>query len=208
MKGAFVGAMFCGLGLVFSGCGGGPRTHAVAASETTPSPAKGAALAGGPAKAPDFALRDQHGRLIRRADERGRLVLLTFLYTRCPDVCPLIAENLNEVLRELGSSRAEVRVIAVTVDPEHDTPRAVRAFIREHRLLPEFLYVTGARRQLQRVWQNYNVLSLRRNTQRVDHSALTLLIDGRGEMRLYYPPNVTSEPVLRDVRNLLAGAGS
>jgi protein SCO1 len=202
--------MLCGLALLQPGCGGGSTARPHAASDATraPAPAKGSPLAGGATEAPRFTLRDQNGRVVRLAAQRGRLVLLTFLYTHCPDVCPLIAENLNEVLRELGSERKDVRVIAVTVDPQHDTPGAIRAFIREHRLLPQFLYLTGPPRRLQTIWQNYNVLSLRRNEQRVDHSALTLLIDRSGRMRLYYPPNVTTPPVLHDVRKLLGASSS
>ncbi len=55
-------------------------------------------------------------------DQRGKLVLLTFLYTNCPDVCPLITQNLNEALQMLGAKRDDVRVLAVSVDPEGDTP--------------------------------------------------------------------------------------
>ena len=64
------------------------------------------------------------------SSQRGRFTLVTFLYTNCPDVCPLIAEHLNTALRQLGTTRADTRVLAVSVDPNGDTPSAVRASSR------------------------------------------------------------------------------
>jgi protein SCO1 len=190
---------------LLGGCGGN-GAHADRGAQTVARPVTGAPALPD-SKAVDFTLRDQNGRLVRLSAERGRLVLLTFLYTHCRDVCPLIAENLNYVLRGLGGERRDVRVIGVSVDPARDTRPAIREFVRSHRLLPQFLYVTGPRPRLQQVWQNYNVLAMPRNSQVVDHSAPVLLIDRRGRPRLYYPSNVTTEPVLKDVRRLLA-AGS
>jgi protein SCO1/2 len=77
------------------------------------------------------------------ANERGHVVLLTFLYTHCPDVCPLTAARLNATLAALGSQRTRVRVLAISVDPAGDTHVAVQRFVREHRLLPQFRYLTG-----------------------------------------------------------------
>src|SRR5687767_14836715 len=67
--------------------------------------------------APNFRLRDQDGRLVSLADQRGRWVLMTFLYTWCPDVCPVIAGNLNQALRSPAAKRAGLRVLSVSVDP-------------------------------------------------------------------------------------------
>jgi protein SCO1 len=154
--------------------------------------------------AQDFALRDQNGRVIRLSGQRGRIVLLTFLYTNCPDVCPLVASNLNAVLRSLpAAQRNRVRVLAVSVDPAHDTPQAVRAFARAHALLPQFHYLVGAAGELRPVWQAYNVLTEVQNVERVSHSAYVLLLDRTGKPRLYYRPSVGAEAVLRDVRRLL-----
>jgi protein SCO1/2 len=156
------------------------------------------------AKAIDFMLRDQDGRVVTLVGQRGRIVLLTFLYTHCRDVCPLIAANLNDVLRGLGPQRRDVRVIAVSVDPARDTRRAIRDYVKLHRLLPEFRYVRGPVTALRRVWQNYNVLAMPRNQEVVDHSAPTLLIDRGGRPRLVYPSSLETGPVLNDVRKLLS----
>jgi protein SCO1/2 len=114
-------------------------------------------------------------------------VLLTFLYTHCVDICPLIAEKLNAVLLRLGRRRAEVRVLAVSVDPRYDTRAAVREFIAVHRLLPQFRYLTGSRTQLVRVWQAYNVLVVQKNPDLMAHTASIFLIGRNGRPRMVYP---------------------
>jgi protein SCO1/2 len=159
----------------------------------------------GPASAADFALRDQHGRLIRLSAQRGKLVLLTFLYTHCTDICPLIADQLNQALRELYHQSSSVRILAVSVDPAGDTPRAVRAFARKHRLLPEFHYLIGTRAQLGKVWQSYNVLVLPRNPESVGHSGFIYLLDTRGKPRVFYSAKLTASQVAHDLRLLLRG---
>jgi protein SCO1/2 len=159
----------------------------------------------GPASAADFALRDQNGRLIRLSAQRGKLVLLTFLYTHCTDICPLIADQLNQALRKMYHQSTSVRVLAVSVDPAGDTPRAVKAFVRKHRLLLEFHYLTGTRAQLARVWQSYNVLVLPRNPESVGHSGFIYLLDTHGKPRVFYSAKLTASQVAHDLRLLLRG---
>ena len=119
----------------------GSLATAVRASGTPPF--KGAILTH-PAAPPDIALRDQHGQMVRLSALRGKAVLLTFLYTHCPDVCPLTALNLNSALGLIGSQAKNVAVLAVSVDPQGDTPAAVRGFIRSHHLRAQFHYLTGS----------------------------------------------------------------
>jgi protein SCO1/2 len=160
------------------------------------------------AVAEDFSLRDQTGRVVALSAQRGRLVLLTFLYTHCPDICPLIAENLNSVLRELGPRRSQVSVLAVSVDPVRDTPAAVRRFVKEHRLLPEFRYLTGSNSELRPIWQSYNLLVESRAPETVAHSAYVLLLDRRERPRLYYTSRFDESTLVHDVRRLLDAARS
>ena len=95
-----------------------------------------------------------------------------------------------------------MRVIAVSVDPAHDTPRAVRAFVKSHGLLPQFHYLVGSTSDLKPIWQAYNLVVEVQNVERVEHSAYVLLIDPTGRPRLYYPPTVGAATVLRDLRGL------
>jgi protein SCO1/2 len=190
---------------ILAGCGGGQMASPPSTS-TGPAQVKGAGHAVLPdATATDFALHDQRGRLVRLSAQRGHVVLLAFLYTRCRDVCPLIADHLQAATAALGAGGRNVRILAVSVDPAGDTPGAVRRFIRVHRLGAGFSYLTGTRAELQPVWQAYNVLAIRRNDEVVDHSAPTLLLDARGRPRIYYDADFTARAVAHDVRRLLAG---
>jgi protein SCO1/2 len=187
---------------LLAGCGGGDKT--AAAPTTTAAPHGGHAVLAD-ATAEDFALHDQNGRLVRLSAQRGHIVLLTFLYTSCRDVCPLIADHLKAATAAVGAAGRDVRILAVSVDPAGDTPSAVRRFIRVHRLGSGFSYLTGTRTELQPVWQAYNVLAMRRNDEVVDHSAPTLLLDARGRPRIYYESNFSSTAVTHDLRRLLRG---
>ena len=86
-----------------------------------------------PRTAPPIRLHDANGRTVTLAAQRGRYALVTFLYTHCPDVCPLIAQNLNAAVKSFGSAASGIRVLAVSVDPKGDTPAAVRSFTRRMR---------------------------------------------------------------------------
>jgi protein SCO1/2 len=157
-----------------------------------------------PSRAPEFALHDQTGRIVRLLEDRGKVVLLTFLYTHCPDVCPLTASNLNTTLRMLGTQRSHVRVLAISVDPHGDTPQAVRRFIAAHHLLPEFQYLTGSAPTLRKIWAAYGVKSLRQaGESRVDHTLYTLLLDKNLKTRVLYDSTATPTAISHDVRLLL-----
>jgi protein SCO1/2 len=177
--------------LLAAGCGGGqsaseqPAYRAVAIVDRTP--------------AADFALRDEHGRAVSMAAERGHWVIVTFLYTTCPDVCPVIAGNLNAVLRSAPARRAGLRVLSVSVDPEHDTPAAVRRYARQHRLLPSFRWVLGTQAQLARVWRDYDVAVLPGPKREVAHSSFELLIDPDGQKRLLYDAEMKTADVVHDL---------
>jgi protein SCO1 len=189
--------------LLLAGCGG-----AAAPSAVTQPPAprfSGLEVADSP-KAPAFALHDAAGNRVALAAQRGRVVLVTFLYTHCPDVCPLIADHLNQGLRDLGPDRRDVRVLAISVDPKRDTASAVRAYARTHRLVPQFRYLVGSERRLAPVWKAYKVAVNPGNLDSVDHTAYTVLIDSRGRERVIYDSKVRPRDVVHDVRRLLADA--
>lgn len=195
--------------LAVSACGGGSgRSHDHATTGSLTVSGGSGRFAGGelnpPQATPDFTLTDQSGRKVSMADQRGKLVLLTFLYTNCPDVCPLITQNLNRALQMLGAKRDDVRVLAVSVDPEGDTPKAVDAYAKTHHLLPEFHYLTGTRDELTEVWKKYDVAAVASDPELVDHSAYTMLVDENGEGRVIYDSGVKAKDVVHDVDELLS----
>jgi len=195
--------------LTASACGGGSghsHEHGTSSSFTVTGGSGG--FAGGelspPQPTPDFTLTDQSGRKVSMSDQRGKLVLVTFLYTNCPDVCPLITQNLNQALQMLGPKRDDVRVLAVSVDPGGDTPENVDKYAKAHHLLPEFHYLTGTRAELMQVWKDYDVAAVARDPELVDHTAYTMLVDRSGGGRVIYDASVKAKDVVHDVNELLS----
>lgn len=156
-----------------------------------------------PAPPPDFALRDQHGRLVRVSALRGKVVLITFLYTHCPDLCPLTATNINTAMGTLGPSRKRVVALAVSVDPRGDTPAAVSQFVRRHDLLPQFHYLTGPKATLAPIWRAYQVSAVRHGGPDVDHTLYTLVVDRTGKGRVLFDSTASARALAHDVRLLL-----
>jgi protein SCO1 len=156
-----------------------------------------------PHAAPDFTLRDQDGRRVQLSRLHGKVVLVTFLYTNCPDVCPLTAVRLNQAVRQMGVDRTRVRVLAISVDPKGDTPRSVARFVRGHGLLPQFRYLVGSRSALAPVWRAYGVRSVATAGAKVDHTLYTLLVDAQGRGRVVYEAAAASAGIRHDLRLLL-----
>jgi protein SCO1/2 len=192
--------------LVLAGCGNSSANEMPGASTsaTVDRVFSGNVLAT-PRVAPPIDLHDADGRRVTLAGQRGRVVLVTFLYTHCPDVCPLIAANLNTALRTLGPN-AGVTVLAVSVDPKGDTASAVRAYERDKHLVPRFRYLIGSAAQLRKVWAAWHVLAVRQKPDVVDHVAYTALVDRSGKERVLYDAQVRAAQVVHDVRALEKGA--
>lgn len=189
--------------LVVAGCGGTavkqvPPTVA-APKAAAPSPATGTPI---PADAPatDFALHDQNGHLVRLSALHGQLVFVSFLYSHCTDVCPLISTYLDSAARQLGHG---VTVLAVSVDPKGDKPADVRTFMRERHLGSEFHWLLGTRAQLAPVWQNYNILVEQRTPDQIAHAAPVFLLDRNGRPRMFYEQPRGSRAFVHDARTLL-----
>lgn len=142
----------------------------------------------------EFGLRDDHGELVRLRDLRGRPVVVTFLYTTCRDTCPLTTQQIRAALDDLGH---EVPVIAVSVDPANDTPRRARAFALKQQMSGRMRWVLGTSAQLQRIWRAYGVAP---QTSDAEHSASTVVLDGRGRQRVGFATSVlTPEGLAHDI---------
>jgi protein SCO1/2 len=156
--------------------------------------AKSASFAGGeldpPKPAPAIGLRNYlGGPRVNVGQFRGKVVLVTFLYTHCPDICPLITANLRIAQNLMGPKLAsKTQIIAVSVDPRGDTRQTVAAFLKVHGMTGRMLYLTGSAQELGRVWQAWGVGSERDAQQPdfVNHSALVYGIDAQGRLRTIY----------------------
>ncbi len=180
--------------LSLAGCGSKPKPSF-----------EGTALDPAPA-APNFSLHDDHGNPVTMAANLGHPVVVAFLYTKCPDVCPVIAQNLNQALKQTAAKTADLRVIGISVDPKNDTPAAVRQYVSVHRLVSRFTYAIGSRAELLLVWKGYHVAVTPGASGTVTHSAFEMLIDAKGNERAVYGSDVTAAQVLHDLSELSKGA--
>ncbi len=155
--------------------------------------------------APDFTLTDgQSGASVTLSSFRGRVVAMAFIYTRCPDVCPLTASKLRAAQKALGADAAGVVLLAVSVDPVGDTPSAVRSFSAAHDLGTDWHYLIGPRTQLQNVWSLYGVGAFGAPTgPLVDHNDAIFLIDAKGREREVVHSDIPLEDLVADLRALL-----
>jgi protein SCO1/2 len=143
-----------------------------------------------PKAAPPLSLRNYLGERVNIAQYRGKKALLvTFLYTHCPEICPLIAANLRVAQNLMGpKTAAKVQIVAVSVDPRGDTPQTVAAFLKVHELTGRMKYLIGSPRELGRVWQTWGVGSERdaEDPDFINHSALVYGISASGQLRTVY----------------------
>jgi protein SCO1/2 len=155
--------------------------------------------------APDFTLTDGvSGKSLTLSSLRRNTVALAFLYTRCPDVCPLTAGQFRAAQRSLAADASKVEFVAVSVDPEGDTPAAVREFSSLHDLSDRWHYLIGPRAQLEAVWALYGIGSFASSGARVvEHNDAIYLIDGRGRERAIVHSTDPTNWLLDDLRALI-----
>ena len=104
-----------------------------------------------------FELTDQSGRPVSLADYRGKVVALAFLYTYCPDICPVVTSHLKQARGALGDDTREVEFVAISVDPERDTVERARAYSQEWGMLDSWAFLVGDRERLSPIWKAYYV---------------------------------------------------
>jgi protein SCO1/2 len=151
-------------------------------------------------------LHNYDGSSFDLAADRGKAVFVTFLYSHCPDVCPLIAANLHNAYSRMPATlQTRVGIVAVSADPRGDSARAVAAFMRTHRLSGEADYLIGSGGQLAPVWEAWKVGSQRdtSNPQLVNHSALVYGIGASGRIYTVYAANFTPDQIIHDIPALL-----
>lgn len=153
----------------------------------------------------DFSLTDQSGRILRFESLRGKVVLVAFAYTTCPDVCPLITAALRQVQSSLtAKERASVQLLTVTTDPEIDSPKVLAAYaMRYGAKLDNWAFLTGDVKSLSKVWRNFGVGVKRKARGLVDHTPLTAVVDQQGVLRFaFVGPLPDAKQVLSDMRSL------
>jgi protein SCO1/2 len=160
-----------------------------------------------PRPAPDFTLKDPEGRPFRLSAQRGKVVVLSFGYTFCPDVCPTTLAELADVRAKLGEAAKRVQVAFITVDPERDKPARLAEYTRYFD--KTFAGLTGTPEQLAQVRKAYGVTAEKRvvpgtvAAYLIDHSAFIYVIDPEGRLRLMFPFETPVETMVHDLQVLL-----
>jgi protein SCO1/2 len=155
----------------------------------------------------DFHLSDPDGRVRSLADFRGKVVLLFFGFTQCPDVCPTALARAAKVKQLLGAQADKLQVIFVTLDPERDSPVVLRAYTQAFH--PTFLGLRGDAHVTQQTAQEFKIFFAKVPTgssYSMDHTAISYAFDPRGKLRLAIRHAQSAESVAADVRLLLKDA--
>jgi protein SCO1/2 len=150
----------------------------------------------------DFTLIDQTGRPFRFSSARGKLIVATFIFTACPDVCPLLTAKFAAIQRALREKKQDnYLLISITTDPERDTSQVLRAYAEGYKAeFQDWRFLTGSRDQLTMVWKNFGVNVSRSASGQVQHTALTTLIDKQGMRRVdYYTDKWEEKEILKDL---------
>lgn len=183
-----------------------PGVHSQAMSHDPPSAGKGAVRREVRLPIEDFSLTDQAGRPFRFHGLRGRIVLVTFMYTTCPDVCPLLTASMRMVQEGLRpKERQSAFLLSITTDPEIDTPEVMKSYAGRYKVdFSNWSFVGGDQKSLERAWKIFGVKVERKARGLVNHTTLTGLIDQKRIMRLlYYGAAPDHHRILQDMRRLL-----
>lgn len=163
-----------------------------------------------PAVGGDFALTDHNRARFELTSLRGKVVLLFFGYTMCPDVCPTTLSKLSSVVSRLGADGARVKTLYVTVDPERDTPEVLKADLELFNL--DALGLTGTRAELDQVvamyGASYKIVPTPESAGKyaVTHSTALYVLDPAGKVRLTFPYEATADEIVAGIRSILTDA--
>jgi protein SCO1/2 len=155
--------------------------------------------------APDFSLRGSDGKELKLSHYLGKVVILGFGFTSCPDICPTTLATLAQAHKKLGAQAKDVQVIYITVDPERDTPERMHKYLDSFD--PTFIGGTGSAEQLAAVRREYGIQAVRKNygeNYSFGHSSFIYLIDRKGELRALMPYGHPPDDYVHDAKLLLA----
>lgn len=154
----------------------------------------------------EFSLTDHHGQRRSLADFRGKVVVVFFGYTHCPDVCPTTLAELALTLKQLGKSADKVQVLFVTLDPARDTAAVLAKYVPSFD--PGFLGLTGSEAEIAKTAQTFKVFYQKQPNASgkgytLDHSANTFVFDSQGRLRLMYGFGAGQDKIGPDIKTLL-----
>ena len=159
-----------------------------------------ASAIGGP-----FRLTDQNGKTVTDADLKGKWSLVYFGYTHCPDACPTALNDISIALEDLGTKRDAVRPVFITVDPERDTPDALKAYVTSFDA--PILALTGTPEQVAQAAKGYRVYYAKHpeagGEYSMDHSSVIYVMDPQGRFTASFTHESTPEQIAERLKKLL-----
>jgi len=150
----------------------------------------------------DFELTAHTGERLRSADHRGKVMVLFFGYTHCPDICAPALVKLAQLSKALGEDARRVQVLFISVDPQHDSPAQLKKFLSGFDT--GFIGLTGTLDELGAVAADHMVFFKQAKNGRVEHTGMLFVKDTQGRMRLLMKESAPLEDMLHDLRLLLA----
>jgi len=156
----------------------------------------------------DFTLNDTGGVRRTLADYRGKVVVVFFGYTHCPDVCPTTMARLARARKLLGTDADRVQVLFVTLDPDRDTPQLLSRYVPAFD--PSFVGLTGSKQQIEAAAREFKVFFAKvdgptPDSYTLDHSSGCFVFDPRGHVRLFVRDSTEPDQIAADLKRLLAG---
>jgi len=185
---------------------GGAAVDVEGAFKGRESPFRGALRPPG-VRQSNFALTNQDGKIIRIADERGKVVVLTPLYTHCEDSCPLVAQQVRGAIDDLSAEeRKQVVAHAISVDPVGDTSQSAKSFLVDRRVSGYLDFLLGDRAELAPVWREFGFAP---QLDSREHNSYVVLLNKQGYQRVGFPiEHLTPEGLRHDIELLLRGVGA
>ncbi len=154
-----------------------------------------------PRQLQNFTLTDQAGRLMHLSDLRGRVALVFFGYTNCPDLCPAAMSNFTVIKKDLGDAAPKVTFVFISVDGKRDTPEVLTRFLA--RFDPTFIGLTGNENYVSQIALDFLVGLMRNPTTSIMHSTRSLLVDAQGRLRVAYPLDASPKTVAAEILKLV-----
>jgi len=169
------------------------------------------------AAVPDFTLTDRSGARVSLADLKGKVWLADFIYTTCPDTCPMLSSRFSELQTEVAAlnGAGDVRFVSFSVDPEHDTPEVLQGYARHLKAGDHWYFLTGDKAQVTEIARRGFLLGFEKMPDKtINHSTKIALVDRAGNVRRFYDgvggaegiegtPDSMNAKIVADIETLL-----